>query len=372
MAEYRITNHLYRAEDYKEYKRIIYQPGRVTRIILNRPRYKNAISHPLFGELENAFDRAAADVECRVIVISGAGDCFSSGDDAIGLTPESAPMLADGRTPEQLIKDYGNEKAVWHAYNDQHQYFIHDMWETKIRHILKPTIAMAHGYTFFMGFVIAVAMDLVFASEDALFLTVGNEGVWDCGPRKMLEVMYEHRIMTARECQEYHLVNRIYPREKLEKETLAFAERVAENPTHHLVSAKQQVQHAMDLQGYYIWYHDAPTYHETMYEQRGVPKEERSRQRYEGRGMARAPRAFANLKAKLESEGKEAPRIVNEVLERYMSRDDKAVWQKALSQSWRDRSSIERAQEEAKEYEEMMKREASKKAAEQKQGGKKA
>ena len=64
---YNIKDDKHTIKKYKEYKRIIYQPGRVARIILNRPQYYNAVSHPLFGELDNALDRAAADPECRVI-----------------------------------------------------------------------------------------------------------------------------------------------------------------------------------------------------------------------------------------------------------------------------------------------------------------
>ena len=95
---------------YKEYKRIIYEPGEVTRIKLNRPRYLNACSHALLAELEDAFDRAADNPECRVIVLSGEGRCFSSGDDNTGLTPESAPCLVTDETPEELIKRFG---ATW-------------------------------------------------------------------------------------------------------------------------------------------------------------------------------------------------------------------------------------------------------------------
>ena len=68
--------------DPKKYKRIIYDPGRVTRIILNRPEYLNTSSHAMLAEIEDAFDRASADPGCHVIVISGAGSCFSSGDDS--------------------------------------------------------------------------------------------------------------------------------------------------------------------------------------------------------------------------------------------------------------------------------------------------
>ena len=113
MAEYRIHDRMYKVPDYETYERLIYEPGRVARIKLNRPRYRNALSHPLLSEMEHAFGRATVDPECRVIVLSGEGVCFSAGDDAFGLTPESAPMMADGRTPEQLMQDYGSEGELW-------------------------------------------------------------------------------------------------------------------------------------------------------------------------------------------------------------------------------------------------------------------
>jgi len=69
-----------------EYRQIIYQPGAVTRIVLNRPRYRNAQSTRLINELDDAFRRAGSDPDVRVIVLSGAGESFSAGHD-IG-TPE--------------------------------------------------------------------------------------------------------------------------------------------------------------------------------------------------------------------------------------------------------------------------------------------
>ncbi|OGN89129.1 MAG: hypothetical protein A2158_08130, partial [Chloroflexi bacterium RBG_13_46_14] len=240
-----------------EYKSIIYQPGKVTRIILNRPEYLNAISHPMYGEIEDAFDRFSEDPECKVAVISGAGKCFSGGHDAIGLTPESAPMLSDRRTPEQLVEDYGSEAEVWAHYNKQHQYFLQDLHLYKLHKIPKPTIAMVHGYCIWGGYFLAGVMDVIFASEDALFLAeVGqcDPGTWDWGARKMLEVMYEHRFLTARECYDFHMVNRIFPDyETLEKETLAYAERVAENSDLNFTALqyiKQAVHHTRDLMGF--------------------------------------------------------------------------------------------------------------------------
>lgn len=336
----------------KEYKRIIYEPGKVARIIINRPRYLNAISHPVFRELEDAFDCAAGDSECHVIVLSGAGSCFSAGDDAIGLTPESAPMMSDEQTPEELMKRYGSEREVWRRYWTEHDYYVRDMWVNKIRRIPKPTIAMVHGYAIYMGWNMAQAMDLVFASENALFLPTAYWGLWNMGPRKMLEVLYEHRFLTARECLEYHMVSRIYATpEILEKETLDFASRVAENPTSDLCRTKQSIYHVMDLQGFTGAYFDHEPF-DVMFRQQNVPQHEKHRERYEGRGMARTPRAFANLKAKLESEGAEVPKLVLEALARSSFRDDKGVWEKALHQEWRDKYRVERAEADAKVYEE--------------------
>jgi enoyl-CoA hydratase len=332
-----------------EYQSIIYQPGKVTRIILNRPQYLNAISHPMYGEIEDAFDRFSADPECRVAVISGAGSCFSGGHDAIGLTPESAPMMADRRTPEQLIKDYGSETEVWNHYNKQHGYFLNDLHIHKLHKIPKPTIAMVHGYCIWGAYFLAGVMDVIFASDDALFLPeVGqcDPGTWDWGVRKILEVMFEHRFLTARECHEMHMVSRVFPDfATLERETMAYANRVAENERLTFTALeyiKKAVYHTRDLQGWTIACEDNLTIAPPGRRPAG---EGRHGERTEGRGMARTPRALANLKAKLESEGQPVPKLVLEALARAASRDDRAVWQKALHQEWRDKNRVAKAEE---------------------------
>jgi enoyl-CoA hydratase len=332
-----------------EYKSIIYQPGKVTRIILNRPQYLNAISHPMYGEIEDAFDQFAADPQCRVAVLSGNGSCFSGGHDAIGLTPESAPMLADRRTPEQLMKDYGSEDAVWRHYNKQHGYFLNDLHIHKLHRIPKPTIAMVHGYCIWGAYFLAGVMDVIFAAEDALFLAeVGqcDPGTWDWGVRKMLEVMFEHRFLTANECREMHMVTRVFPDyETLERETLAYANRVAENEALSFTALeyiKKALYHTRDLQGWTLACEDNLTIAPPG---RRPVGEGKHGERSEGRGMARTPRALGNLKAKLESEGKAVPKLVADALARAAARDDRAVWQKALHQEWRDKNRVAKAEE---------------------------
>ncbi len=53
----------------------------VLRITCNRPQYRNAQSRCLLEDLDDAFARAAEDVDVHVIVLMGAGDHFSAGHD---------------------------------------------------------------------------------------------------------------------------------------------------------------------------------------------------------------------------------------------------------------------------------------------------
>lgn len=62
-----------------EYRQIIYEPGKVARVKLNRPRYRNCLSRVLLEELDDAFRQAASDEEVRVIVLSGEGENFCRG-----------------------------------------------------------------------------------------------------------------------------------------------------------------------------------------------------------------------------------------------------------------------------------------------------
>lgn len=75
--------------------------------------------------------------------------------------------------------------------------------------------------------------------------------------------------------------------------------------------------------------------------------------RYEGKGIARTPVALANLKAKLESEGKEVPENVRAALVRAVERDDRATWQRSLHQEWRASDRVARAEASVKAYNEM-------------------
>ncbi len=225
-----------------EYQHIIYQQGKVARVILNRPRYFNAQSRLMCEEMDDAFVRATEDDEVGIIILSGAGEHFSSGHD-LG-TPEEMADREERGYPTDRFGRYKRTRAITFENS------------LRWRNLPKPTIAMVHGYCIFGGWIFAAAMDIIFASEDALFLPSHVQYFsipWDIGPRKAKEVLFEHRFMTAWEAYQHGLVNRVFPRDRLEEETLAYAERVADNSVRdpaRVRTIKFSVNHMMDAMGY--------------------------------------------------------------------------------------------------------------------------
>ncbi|MBW1680122.1 MAG: enoyl-CoA hydratase/isomerase family protein [Deltaproteobacteria bacterium] len=204
------------------FEQIEYRPGKVARIILNRPRYLNAQGYGLLEEMDAAFKLAEEDQQCGAVVLSGAGRAFSAGHD-IGTQEEK-----DYRDRHGLSLQRGPDR--YRKFRDMRRYYLEKTLSW--RNFPKPTVAMVHGYCIFGGWMIAAAMDVIFAARDSLFLPGMVEYFsipWDLGPRKAKEILLEHRFITAVEALRYGFVNRLYPREELETETLAYAERVAEN-----------------------------------------------------------------------------------------------------------------------------------------------
>ena len=265
-----------------EYKHIIYQPGKVARIILNRPRYYNAQSRLMREEMDDAFARAAEDDEVGCIIMSGVGKHFSSGHD-LGTAEEMADREERG-FPDTPFGRYERNRALCMENS------------LRWRNVPKPTIAMVHGNCIFGGVIFASTMDIIFAAEDAVFLPSLLQYFsvpWDLGPRRTKEIIFEHRFMTAWEAYRYGLVNRVFAPEKLEEETLAYAGRVAENfftnPS-GLRMVKFTVNHMQDTMGF-------TTEIEAAHESQFLFLEFRDRElvRDEKGGIARSSLARENL-----------------------------------------------------------------------------
>jgi enoyl-CoA hydratase len=222
------------------YDLILYERiERVAVVTLNRPRYRNAQSRALLEELDAAFAEARADDEVRVIVLAGAGDHFSSGHD-VGTDEEIEDVARRPYAPGVR----GDLERSWSLYVEN---------SLRWRDLPKPTIAQVQGYCIFGGFLIASVMDLIIASDDAKFLPTHLQlftAPWDLGIRKSKEILFENRFIEADEALEIGLVNRVVPRDSLEKETMALAQRIAENSRLALRMTKFSINQAQDMMGY--------------------------------------------------------------------------------------------------------------------------
>jgi enoyl-CoA hydratase len=222
-----------------DFQEVLYSvDGPVATITMNRPKYKNALGYRMLDEIDAAFELAKKDRAVRVVVVRGAGGTFSTGHD-LG-TPEGLEYRRNlGAAPG--IETYDQFKK----YNLD----VHLRW----RNFPKPTIAMVDGYCIYAGWMTAACCDIVFAASNAEFLAGFVEYMsvpWDIGIKRAKELCFESRFISAKEAADYGFVNRVHAPEDLERETYAYARRVAENSPDALRFAKIQMNKAQDAQGY--------------------------------------------------------------------------------------------------------------------------
>jgi enoyl-CoA hydratase len=210
----------------------------VRRLTLNRPRKRNALSNALRGELFSALRDADADRGVHVVVLRGAGPCFSAGYD-----------LAQDPT-EPLPWPISRADGAW-ARHVVHGWF--EMWD-----MATPLIAQVHGFCLAGGTELASACDLVYVASDA---QIGYPPVrlmsapdmawqpWLMGMRRAMEAMLTGDSMTGEEAVSAGFANRAFPAEQLEDAVLDMAERVAKVPPDLQALNKRVVHRAMEVMG---------------------------------------------------------------------------------------------------------------------------
>ena len=212
--------------------------SRVRRLTLNRPAKRNALSNPLRGELFDALHRADRDREVRVVVLRGAGACFSSGYDLSGDNSSELPYetsLGDGFWPRHVVDG---------AFR---------IWDLR-----KPVIAQVHGYCLAGGSELMAACDLAYVGESAqigyppvrLMSPPDNQfHPWLASMRDAMELMLTGDAIDGHEAVRMHLANRCFPDDQLETRVLDIAERVAKIPTDLQQLNKRSVHRAMEIMG---------------------------------------------------------------------------------------------------------------------------
>ncbi len=230
----------YEKSDEKSYQTIRFEiDGPVGKVILNRPEYRNAQSRLLLEEMDEAFTEAVENDAVKVIILMAEGEHFSAGHD-LGTPDEKADQQA--RPIEAGLR--GRYRRSRSLYVD---------FSMRWRDLPKPTIAVVQGYCIFGGWMIASAMDMIFAADDAMFLATNFQYFtvpWDMHPRKAKELLYESRFINGEEALALEIVNRVYPKDRLLAETLTYAARVAQNDSLQLRLIKLAINQQADTQGF--------------------------------------------------------------------------------------------------------------------------
>ena len=221
--------------------------GPLATITLNRPERLNTIVPPMPDEFEAAVREATLDPEVKVIVLRGAGRSFCAGYDFAGGFHHWDDMLTtDGRW------DPGKDFAWAASPYGPTQKFL-SIWRTH-----KPVIAQIHGWCVGGGSDMALAADLIIASEDAQIGTPYSR-IWGCylsgmwlyrlGLTKAKEHALTGRPLSGREAADVELINAAVPFEDLEAAVADQAAQLASIPTSQLAAMKLVVNQAYENMG---------------------------------------------------------------------------------------------------------------------------
>ena len=204
--------------------------GGIVTVTLNRPEKKNAATQPMWVELRRIFQQVASSTDDRVLVLTGAGGSFCSGVD-LTATDSDAHQLVKMRVVSETI--------------------------LALHRLPKPTLAKVPGIAAGAGCNIALACDLIIASEDARFsqlfaqrgLSIDSGGSWllprMIGLHRAKELAFFADIISAKEAAEFGFVNRVVPAAELDSTVDEWAQRLASGPPLALSMTKLMLNNSM-------------------------------------------------------------------------------------------------------------------------------
>jgi 2-(1,2-epoxy-1,2-dihydrophenyl)acetyl-CoA isomerase len=216
--------------DYETVK--VERRGGELRITLDRPEAMNAWNTQFGLELRDAVEKAAADDDVRVVVVTGAGRAFSSGADlkaGFDATPDGTP-------------------DVMTALNERYHPII-----AGLRTMPKPVLAAVNGAAVGIGLSLALAADLVIAKESAFFmLAFVNIGLVPDGGSSLFvpervgfaraaEMAMLGERVGAQKALEWGLINRVVADDEFDGAVDELAQRLAEGPTRSFAGSKRQL-----------------------------------------------------------------------------------------------------------------------------------
>lgn len=201
----------------------------IATVLLNRPDKLNALSGEMYHELADCFEQLGNDEAVRAVVLTGAGRAFCAGGDVSSMGNYD---VVSGRK-----RSRGHHRTVINLHN-----------------LEKPVIAAVRGPAAGIGASLALASDLIIASETAyLLMAFKNVGIppdggavffltQHLGIARAKELVYTARKLPAQEAQEMGIVMKVVADDRLEAEAQALARELASSATYALTLAKKMFQ----------------------------------------------------------------------------------------------------------------------------------
>lgn len=211
--------------------------NRIGTITLNRPEKRNALSYEVVTELKEAFTKAEADDQVKVIVLKANGEAFCAGADLEYL---------------QQLQKFSYEENLSDS-NHLKELFL------KIYTHSKVVIAQVQGHALAGGCGLATVCDFVFAVPDAKFgYTEVKIGfipaivmvflLRKIGEGKAKELLLSGDLFSAESVKQMGLINQVVAPEKLEIEVETFAKKMAEsNSAQSMKLTKQMISKVQSL-----------------------------------------------------------------------------------------------------------------------------
>ena len=243
-------------DESRQYEQVIYElpVPKVARIVMNRPKRRNAQGITMTYELDDAFRRACHDDEINVIILAGAGDHFNAGHDVSGDGPGNP-------RPEDVVGLWGGsyKGKGWEGMYAREKEIYLEITE-RWRNAPKPTIAEIQGSVISGGIMLTWACDLIVCSEDARFrdATAAEMGIpgaeffqhpYEMSVRQAKEWLMTGGWMTAQDAEKRGMVNHVVPREQLSARTLELAQTIAAKNPFTMKLVKQSMNFAQDQMG---------------------------------------------------------------------------------------------------------------------------
>ena len=225
---------------------LIEKKDQITTVTLNRPEAKNAMNPKMHFEMCEVMAEIARDDDCRVLVLTGAGNSFCSGMDL-----------------KEFFLDTEGKPAARAAARKASFEWIY----RQLRVLPKPTIAKVNGWCFGGGIVLLGACDFAVADEKAMFgLSEVNWGILPAGgATKLASVLLAPRdanymVMTGRpfdgkRASEMRLINSAVPSDKLDEATLDLAEELKRKHPAVLSACKEalRIGRNLDIEDAVAW-----------------------------------------------------------------------------------------------------------------------